>query len=362
MSALHLTNRLPSGLTLLSNDFIDHDMADANGEFIKIYLYLLRWSQDASARVSPETMADLFCLTENDVMRALLFWEKRGRLALTWDRDVLTGIDICSPGAPAGESLKTAGRNTSGAKEGAQPDRPVYAMSEIEEFIQEQQGDQLFFIIQQYLGRPLSQTEMNTIVFFHKGLGFSTDLIEYLFEYCVSGGHRRFGYIETVAIAWKEDGVDTVEKAKERCAAYSRLNQGVIRSFGISGRFLAEEELDYIRKWSREYGFTQDIITEACRRTIQNTHTASFKYADSILTRWHGQKVSSIQDIRVLDDLHEKSRKKAPGQGKTGGGTKPASSNRFTHFKQRTYDYDDIEKKLAEKLHASVHSKDGQQP
>ena len=77
MSALHLTNRLPSGLTLLSNDFIDHDMADANGEFIKIYLYLLRWSQDASARVSPETMADLFCLTENDVMRALLFWEKR---------------------------------------------------------------------------------------------------------------------------------------------------------------------------------------------------------------------------------------------------------------------------------------------
>lgn len=358
MTAIHLTNRIPSGSTVISNDFIDHDMTDANGEFVKIYLYLLRWSQDTSADISSEKMADIFCLTENDVLRALLFWEKKGLLALSWDQGTLCQIELKAPDASAAPPRENhpVPRDTAGNSPIV---KPTYPMSEINDFMDHQNGDQLIFIIQQYMGRPLSQPEMNTIVFFYKDLGFSTDLIEYLFEYCISGGHRKFSYIETVAISWKEDHIDTVEQAKERSMIYNQLNQSVIKAFGISGRFLADEELKYIRRWNREYGFTQDIITEACRRTIQNTHAASFKYADSILTRWHDQKVSSMQDIKALDTIHEKSRKKGGASSSAGQPKKPAPApNRFTHFKQRTYDYDDIEKKLAEKLHASVRPKD----
>ena len=42
MSALVLRNRFQGNTTLVENEFIDNYMAAANGEFVKIYLLLLR--------------------------------------------------------------------------------------------------------------------------------------------------------------------------------------------------------------------------------------------------------------------------------------------------------------------------------
>jgi len=43
---------------------------------------------------------------------------------------------------------------------------------------------ELLFIAERYLGRILTPTDMNSILYWYDGLGFSTDLIEYLVEYC----------------------------------------------------------------------------------------------------------------------------------------------------------------------------------
>ena len=52
----------------------------------------------------------------------------------------------------------------------------------------------------------------------------SVDLIDYLIEYCVGRDHRSIRYIETVAMAWKEEGITTVEMAKR---LYSPLQPGL---------------------------------------------------------------------------------------------------------------------------------------
>ena len=82
---------------------------------------------------------------------------------------------------------------------------------ELHRFSESDDGTQLIFIIQQYLGRPLSASDLNTIYYFYDDLGFSRDLIEYLFEYCVSNGHTHMRYIEKVALSWADLHITTAD-------------------------------------------------------------------------------------------------------------------------------------------------------
>jgi len=72
-------------ITTISNYFIDEYMPHANGEFIKIYIYLLRIAENPIGEFSLSTIADIFNHTEADVMRALRYWEKLGLLSISYD-------------------------------------------------------------------------------------------------------------------------------------------------------------------------------------------------------------------------------------------------------------------------------------
>lgn len=68
-------------VTILPNVFIDQYMTLANGEFVKIYIYLLRCA-GTDRCISVSSIADHFDQTEKDVLRALSYWEKTGLLKL----------------------------------------------------------------------------------------------------------------------------------------------------------------------------------------------------------------------------------------------------------------------------------------
>ena len=94
MSLISLQNSSELEVTILSNRFIDNFMPRANGEFVKVYIYLLRMVSAAPSSFSLEHMADsLFC-TERDISRALKYWEKQGLLSLSYTagESVPTGI------------------------------------------------------------------------------------------------------------------------------------------------------------------------------------------------------------------------------------------------------------------------------
>ncbi len=76
----------------------------------------------------------------------------------------------------------------------------------VKELKQNDEIVQLLYIAEQYLGKTLTPTEMKKILFFYDELKFSPDLIEYLIEYSVSRGHKSMRYIETVALAWADEG------------------------------------------------------------------------------------------------------------------------------------------------------------
>ena len=87
-----------SSATRVSNIFIDEYMSDANGEFVKIYLYLLRLMNAPDSAFSISSIADKFEHTEKDVKRALSYWERMHLLRLEYDTEHnLTGICLIDP-------------------------------------------------------------------------------------------------------------------------------------------------------------------------------------------------------------------------------------------------------------------------
>ena len=394
MSLISLQNSSELEVTILSNRFIDNFMPRANGEFVKVYIYLLRAVSSSPSSFSLEHMADrLFC-TERDIFRALKFWEGEKILSLTYTTDrQLSGITLLEPFADAGHMessasseniFSTAGTSSSpvSAQMAAGISQPValtgsapknvslsssnsavsggtsselstsadYIRSltpdHISELKQNEEVSQLLYIAEQYLAKTLTPTEMQKIFFFYDELHMSADLIEYLVEYCVSRGRKSMRYIETVALAWTRDGVTTVEMARDASSRFSKDYYTILKAMGISGRNPVENEISYIDTWRKTYGFDLELIQEACSRTVLSTGQPSFQYADKILSGWKKKNVHTLEDVRLLDAEHKKrqlekavSRKKQPA-------AQSQSNNRFNNFHQRDYDFTEYEKRL----------------
>ena len=95
MIRLHSTGL--NDATILSNIFIDRFMPKANGEFVKVYIYLLRMLGRPEEAFGLSQMADsLFC-TEGDILRALKYWESEKLVTFLYEEAELTGITLQAP-------------------------------------------------------------------------------------------------------------------------------------------------------------------------------------------------------------------------------------------------------------------------
>ncbi len=351
--------------TAVPNIFIDHYIQDANGEFVKIYLYLLRLLQQSGGRFSISALADKFHYTENDVHRALAYWENLDLLKLEYDCDSnLTGICFVEPEASSVSALSVSAPSASPAPAVisapaaipapaapaapvSRSETPVYSADKILSFKSQNEVGDLLYAVETYLKRPLTSTDLNTIFYWYDELHFPFDLIEYLIEYCIDKGHPNIRYMNKVALNWADENIRSADEARQSANIHSQTYYAVMKAFGISGRSLIDKEIAFIEKWTGLYGFTLDIITEACARTISNTGRANFSYADSILTSWHEKGIRHPEEIRTLDQAHAASAQKANASLSV----RPAN-NRFHNFHQRPQDddyYEALEQQLLRK-------------
>lgn len=347
--------------TAVSNLFIDEYMKDANDAQLKVYLYLLRM-MNAQLATSVSDIADKFNHTEKDVVRALKYWEKIGLLTLDFDtaknlvgihvhdlntadsikssRNQVSSSFVPTPSSPPAASAADAGQAMENTENAALFSKPAYSADQLREFKNRQNTSQLLFIAESYIGKPLTPTEMKTILYFTDVLHFSDDLIDYLLQYCVERGKKDFKYIEKVAVSWAEQGVSTPKQAQKASSRYDKNVYAIMNELGRSTA-PTPREAEYIMRWIQEYGFTNDIIFEACERTVMATDKNRFEYAERILQSWHEQNVHHKSDICRIDEQYQQRRKNSA----------PAAAakqytNRFGQFTQNTYDFDALEKEL----------------
>lgn len=378
---LSLHNGSSSGVTIISNIFIDYYMPRANGEFVKIYLYLLRSLQSGDAALDLAAVADVFDCTESDVLRTLRYWENQ-KLVVLAGTDSQTSIDFLQPMLPetlqntlaeqavtqiapvaSTNTVRTTPTSTTGVSANqtanvpptgnqtapAQGTQKTLSADRLKELREQEDVRQILFLAESYLGTTLSRTVTDELLYIYEELHFSVDLFDYLIEYCVSKGSKDIHYIKKVAFSWHEAGIDTVTRAKQETTTYHRNYFSILKAFGISNRNPIQSEIHMIDHWMKDYGFTMDILTEACSRTVASTGKANFRYADKILSGWKDKGVRHLTDIQALDTLHRQlqSDRQEQKQRQEQKGTRPAGSgNKFNNFQQRNYDYNQLENQL----------------
>lgn len=406
MTAINISSDIATSFTTVSDIFIDQYMPKANGEFVKVYLYLLRATGSGAGIATISEIADHFSNTEADIIRALNYWASEGILQLQSGADgQIMGINLCSlsvSGMQAAQSniqsavadnaaqnnlqnsvvnnaaqnilqnsvVNNAAQNISTVNtrmhdsvveklksqttDKAASSQKEYTLDEIKEFRKNPDISELFFIIETYLKHTLSSTDTNMVLYWLDELHFSTDLVEYLVEYCITKGHSSLRYMNKVALGWADAGIKTVDQAKDDAAAHSQIYYSVMKALGITGRNLVDSEVSLINKWVGEYGFDIELVKAACSKTISAIQKPSFEYTDSILANWRKKDVHTLKDVEVLDANFAKANKaSATGSSQStnaaNGSSKPksnnsSSKNKFNNFNQRNNDYDKLEK------------------
>ena len=290
-------------------------LKEANESQLKIYLYLLK---NGSQNPTVSAIADFFNYSEQDVKRALRFWNGKG----------------------------SAGKDPAGGNIVEFSGRPVYTKEKIAQFMEQPDVGQLMFIAEQYVGRPIKPDEVVTILYIYDALGFPADLVEYLLEYCISNNKKSFRSIEGVAKEWKEAGADTLSAAKKLTRHVPKEMKEVMEKLGFpADRQPVEAEVAYVRRWTRRYGYGMDIIGEACQRTVLATGKPNFRYANTILKNWHDNNVKTPEDIIALDEEYHKQevKKSSSGSSKKEGSSK-TSPGKFNNFSGREYDFEALMK------------------
>lgn len=312
--------------TPVNNVFIEKYMPQARGEFVKIYLLMLKYNISGELGVSSSILASSLNLLESDIMNALNYWNDQGVIKFT-QIDKMGNFNI--------EFIDLT-------EESIKPNKQV----DLLEALDSSNTKDMLKDIEMLLARPLSPNEMSTYLNWQRQFSFSSELILILMEYCISKGKSDSRYIEKVALSWHDQKITTIEQAQNliKKTEDKWLNIRKILSYlGITNTDIMKPQQDLIEKWLLIYKFSNEIIFKACDVCFERLNRADFKYIDGILTNWNKNNIRTLEDIALKDTKNNKNTKFQKNYNNSNNEKSPL---KFNNFEAREYDYDSLEKKL----------------
>jgi hypothetical protein len=275
-------------VTPLENFFIQNYMTEATGEFVKVYIYGLMfcYRQEEPPQDYADIARDLH-MNEETVRAALAYWEK------------LQLINIVSHKPLTLEYVNLIHKFISGTRA---PDREKdKVFRELASHVQEIFAGE----------RVVAPSEYNRVFDWYDVLKFEPGAISLLIRHCVGrkGTRVSFNYMDAVAQDLAGKSTTSAEGVEAWIMAQEAVNSGaarVLARWSLRRAPTVDEMLMY-RKWTEEWGFTEDAVIAACRE-LTATGTPNFKYLDAIMESFHTEGLTSAQEI--LSGLEERKRRK----------------------------------------------------
>jgi len=283
------------GVTPIENIFINHYMPQAQGDYVKVYLYgLKRCFNQGLTPISNEDIAKDLNLLETDVKKAWDYWASEKIIAIeyTGTRDALVRFfNITGTMIYKNEDLPKAAAPPKPKSGDALEDR----IARMYETIQDM-----------YESRTLSRKETYLFKHWLNEYHFTPEAIILIVEYSLNMINKKdktftsaqvVNYLETVAEGFYTAGVrdhieaDTYikESAQKRKSYYQ-----IFKYLGI-GRNPMVSERKMMDTWFFDYGFSMEIIVQALSRT----NKPNLKYIDGILKNWHEKGFKTLEDIKA---------------------------------------------------------------
>lgn len=350
--------------TVISNAFIEHFMLDANGSYVKVYLYLSKCIQSGGIDISIPFLADKTDSTERDIIRALQHWEKKGLIKITLDNvtEQISSIQMLNP-----DDVYQATKSASYIDDTAED---IASTSQIPFSSKEKESDSVNSVsvsaeqrkalaanqdfqfalqaIQSFLERPFKSNEIELISYLYGTLHFSSELLIHLYDYCISLGKSNSNYIQAVALSWHEQGVKSPEDAKKVTTDYNTAYTAISKAFGL-GRPLAIIEKQFVERWQKEWMIDLSVIIEACNRTMLKIQKADFKYIEGILDNWHKSGIKTLLDVEKADEIYAKHKSEKSNNSQknyrynaNNSGGSYIKKNQFNTFQQRDTSHAEI--------------------
>lgn len=307
--------------TPVSNIFIDKYMIKARGDFVKVYLLGLKYCITGELGVSSSILASTLHLLETDVLNAWNYWNDEG---------VIKMLPIDNMGNFNIQFLDLS----------EQTDESNDGVNILQE-INNSPTRGMLQDIEKLLARPLSPKEMGLYIGWQKQYNFPPELILLLIQYCVSKGKTDSRYIERIAMAWYDSKIKTIEEAqsfiKRHEDRWIKIRK-ILTYLGAKDGEVMKPQEEMLDKWINVYNFPLEVIFKACDICFERINKAEFKYIDGILTSWHKDGLTTLEDI-AKRDIKTANVKRNPS-------FKPNTNSTFNNFEQRTYNFDELEKKL----------------
>lgn len=297
--------------TDLPDIFFTEYLSQTNGDFIKVYLYLLFLSKyDKDIKIND--LSKKLNLSFKTIQDAIKYWEDLNVITKKNTGYIFNNIQeiefhkLYKPKVSLSpEAIKQTAQNQ-------------YRAKAIEN------------INNEFFQGIMSPSWYSDIDLWFKKYSFDEEVMVALFRYCFNRSALHRNYIQAVADDWYNNNVKTyndLDAYFEKNEKFSKLCKTICKKLGYN-RMLSEYESAYVSKWTTDYGFSFDIIEIALKKTT-SLSKPSFDYLDKLLSTWHERGLKTPNDIQAfLLETKQKNKNIKELEKKTG----------FNNYDQRKYD------------------------
>lgn len=299
--------------TSIPDVFFTEYLSQANGDFVKVYLYLYFLSK-YNKDVKINDLSKKLELPLKIIQDAVKYWEEAGLLIRKNQGFIVANLQEIELNKVYKPRISMSAQDVKKVAENKYRAKAIDTINN--EFFQ----------------GVMSPSWYGDIDLWFKKYGFDEEVMIALFRYCFNKSALHRSYISTVAEAWNKNKIKTfsdLDLYYQKEEKLKSIGNSIRKKMRISRNLSVYEEA-YIEKWNLTYGYGLDIIDIALKKTTSKFNP-SFEYLDKLISDWHerGLKTSS----QVLEYIEKQ--KNIPVQKNSSNSTN--SGNASANYPQRNY-------------------------
>ena len=296
---------------------VDKYIKLADGASLKLLLYLLRHGGE---QFTEEQLRDALNIKRGGELEdAAMFWFQRGIIRM--DDGELTPTDdsvqerLSEAGEPEPEKMQTSSLRKVAVNNGS----AIYTAGDIAQRIKTDGAIEFLFKgVQQLYGRPLKNPESRVVLQLTDFYGLPAEVAIMLMKYCFRIGKTSQNYILTAAQDWVNENIRTVDEADQHLQKLEKrysVEEHLRQAMDMKTTF-SPNQLNFIKTWTEEWGFGEDMIILAYQITLDNKGSLNFNYTNKILENWKNAGVYTTDDAkRSSEEFRGKRRRKPEESG-----------------------------------------------
>lgn len=181
-----------------------------------------------------------------------------------------------------------------------------------------------------YFQGIMSPSWYGDIELWFKKYGFDEQVMVALFDYCFNKSALHRNYIQAVADAWYKNNIKTyadLENYEQSQEELATIKKSIAKKLKLT-RQLTQYEEDYIKKWIIDFNYNMEIIELALRKTTSKANP-SFDYLDKLISDWHNRNLKNSTDIEQFLSTYKKPSATPSTTTKKSG---------YSNYEQRSYE------------------------